>query len=434
MRIRKLARLSMLALALGGLGLAGCDGDDNNTAHSGTGTSTPGPDAPTASRRPATTRAIRLDNSADLTASFKDVSGPVKPDAAIAQVIQTLPLFNHPQSCAVSATGRYLFVSNSGAIVSNVLGPSVQFNKGAVSKLEIDADGRLRLVQLQFINRLHAPTGIAILNKSTPKFPQGALFICSGMTAGLDEKGEQITDIMKFNPGVGIYDPDNGNMLGFLPMGPNRAVAKSLGHPVLAPAGICFDSQGDLYVADSGNTGKDLDPQVTGRPGIFRISNQLIDVFAQDKESNARVPFAIVRHIPAALFFSASDDGIYWTTCDGQPPIEGGVFQIARQDFGREDAHNIMGGAGGALLGVTTTPSGNLIASQIYGELKYMESGKRVLGTVAFEENAQFATPADFKLMTTAKGYQVLYIPEQEPNSIEAWTQRIRVVLLPTGL
>ena len=60
---------------------------------------------------------------------------------------------------------------------------------------------------------------------------------------------------------------------------------------------------------------------------------------------------------------------------------------------------------------------------------KYMLSSKRVLGDIAFEENAIFSTPADFKLMTTAKGYQVLFIPEQEPNSIDAWKQRVRVVL-----
>jgi hypothetical protein len=354
-----------------------------------------------------------------------------------AKVIETLPIFNHPQSCAASPDGKYLFVTNSGATVSSILGPSFQYYGGAISKLSIDADGRLKLINLKFVDNLHAPMGIAVLPKSTGKFPAGSLFVCTGTTSGLDDKGEHITDIRKFNPGVSIYDPENGKMLGFIAMGADRAVAKSLHHSVLAPSGLCFDQDGNLYVADCSNTGADLDPVVLPRPGILRINNQHIDLYAANKgneKDDTSVAFYYERHQPFAVFYSSLDDGLYWSTLitDSAQRSAGDIYRMARDEFSRSVGQNVLGDAGGALLGVTITPSGNLIASQVNGQLIYI--GKRVQAEVEFTENGSFATPADIKMIKSYKGFNILYVPEQEPNSVDSWKQRLRVVLLPKAL
>ena len=437
MRMGKLTRLAT-ALALGALMLAGCDDDSNIVTNSGV-TSTPR-SAAVAPKAAITAPVTTNESESSLSSSFKDVSGPVLLDRTDAQVIQTLPIFNHPQSCTASADGKFLFVTNSGMIVSSVQGPSVEYYKGAISKLEIDADGRLKVVKLKFVDGLHAPMGISVLPKGTGKFPAGSLFVSTGMTAGLDDKGEHITDIQKFNPGVSIFDPNTGGQLGFIPMGPGRAVPKSISsrYTVLAPSGLCFDSASDLYVADAGNTGKDLEPPVIGRPGILRIRHQFIDMYADnktnEKDRSSAVAFTSERHEPAAVFYCKIDDFIYWTTSDGKPPLVGGVYRVSRENFSVRTPENILGGVEGALMGVTITTNENLVASQIDGQLKYMISGQKVQGEVPFEDSGLFSSPGDIKLIPSSKGYNVLYVPEQEPNSVEQWKQRLRVVVLPKGM
>jgi DNA-binding beta-propeller fold protein YncE len=435
MQIRRLTRsaLALILAALVAAPLVGCDDDSNPIISPISSTNnTPAP------KRASTLPFIPLDSGSApmLSGSFTDVTGPVKPDLSTAKVIQTLAVFNHPQSCAVSADGKYLYVTNSGAIVNGITGPSFQYYQGAISKLAIDADGRLKPVNLKLVEGIHAPMGIGILPKSTGKFRAGSLFVCTGTTAGLDEKGEHITDIRKFNPGVSIYDPDTGKLLGFIAMGPDRAVARSIRHTVLAPCGLTFDQQGNLYVADTGNTGRDLDPVINGRPGLLRIDNQNIDLYADNKTSEkdgTSVAFVSERHQPTAVFYSSLDDGLYWTTCDSKSSeVVGCVYRVVREDFARSLQQNILGDRDGALAGLTITPSGNLIASDLNGQLKFI--GKRVQSEIEFNENGSFSSPADLKIHTSYKGYNILYVPEQEPNSEDAWKQRLRVVMLPKAL
>lgn len=432
MQRRKRTRLA-LGLVVGLCCLAGCDDGSSSSSF------TPTPADPPPPKRTASTVPMVHDEAANLVNSFNDVTGPVKPDRTTAKVIQTLAIFNHPQSSAISADGNHLFVTNSGVVVSALSGPSVQYCKGAISKLKIQPDGRLEVENVKFIDKLHAPMGIAVLNKGTSKFPEGSLFVCTGMTAGTDDQGELMTDIKKFNPGISIFSPDDGKLLGFIAMSSGHAVAKAVNHAALAPAGICFDPDGNLYMTDTANTGKDLDPIVYGRPGVMRIRNEQIDMYADDKEDpkvqgRLNILFQSERHEPAGVFYSPIDDALYWTTCDGKEPIIGGVFRTERKSFSQVVPQNILGGIGSALMGVTITPSGNLITSKLDGDLFYMLTGRSSMGKVGFYEDAAFSSPGEIRFMACPKGYNVLYVPEQEPNSVQAWKQRLRVVVLPTAL
>lgn len=433
MQMRKGTRwAAVLAIAAGVFVLAGCD--DDPTPITPITSTNPTPPAP---KRSSTLPFIPLDNPGmNLAGNFTDVTGPVQPNLTTAKVIQTVALFNHPDSCAMSADGKFLYVTNSGAIVNGITGASFQYYQGAISKLSVDADGRLTPVNMKLADSIHTPMGIAILPKGTKKFPAGSLFVSTGTTDGLDENGEHITDVRKFNPGVTVFDPDKGKLLGFIAMGPDRAVARSIRHPVLAPCGLCFDGDGNLYVADTGNTGAYLDPVINGRPGVLRIDNANIDQYADNKTSEkdgTSVAWVSERHQPAAVFYSSIDDGIYWTTCDSKPPLVGGVFRVLRDQFAQTTSQNILGGdTNGALMGVTITPTGNLIAADVNGQLKFI--GKRVQSEIEFTETGTFASPADIKLHTSSKGFNLLYVPEQEPNSTESWKQRLRVVMLPKAL
>ena len=53
---------------------------------------------------------------------------------------------------------------------------------------------------------------------------------------------------------------------------------------------------------------------------------------------------------------------------------------------------------------------------------------------MTFEEEASFSTPGDIKMITLPNGYNILYVPEQEPNSQVHGKQRLRVILLPASI
>jgi DNA-binding beta-propeller fold protein YncE len=421
-----------LAMTLGALVLTACDRDDsappsadsNPTVDTrGAGGGSNGSNAQPASK-PTTAEAPTRTTS--FTDSFHDITGPVQPDKLTAKVIQTVAAFNHPASCAVSLDGRFLFVTNASSTLNGL-----QYNKGSISKLAIDADGRLKMVKNDFVSGLHAPMGIAALPKATGHFPAGSIFVSTGTTSGIDQQGQRIDDITRFNPGVSIFDPETGKLLGFIPMGAKRAVALTMHHSVLAPAGLTFDPQGDLYICDEGNTGRDLEPEIIGRPGVLKIPNANIDAFAQDQQQG-EISYLPVLHVPSAVFYSKVDDAIYWTTSDGQGGGGGAVYRSPRANFPDTTmVSNVIGGLG-PLMGVVITPGGALIASRIDGDLALIN--KRIMAQVGFYEDASFSSPGDIKLLTLRNGYNILYVPEQEPNSDAPSMQRVRVVLLPTGI
>lgn len=424
MSIVNLTRLITAILLFGAVVLAGCDKDDNPPAVTAAPPSDTPPPAPPASKPAPPATVSRITHFND---PFHEVNGPVKPDKIIAKVIQTLAVFNHPTSCTVSLDGKYLFVTNSAVVVNGV-----EFNKGSISKLEIGPDGRLKMIEPNFVKGLHAPMGIASLPKATATFPAGSLFVATGMTAGLDDKGQPIDDVTRFNPGVSVFDPATGKSLGFIPMSAKHAVAKALRHVVLDPAGVCFDPLGNLYVADCATSGRDLDPPIIGLPGIFRINNADLDAYAQDQAPKDVLDYLPVRHVPFAVYYSTADDAIYWSTCDGQPGAGGAVYRTPRASFPSQSMVSNIVGDLGALLGVAITPNGSMIASRIDGDLALLT--KKILAQVAFEEEASFSTPADFKMLTLPNGYNILYVPEQEPNSQARGQQRLRVILLPSSI
>lgn len=427
MRMRNLARrgiTTVFSLAIGAMALAGCDKDDNTPAVPAPQTSNTTPAPAPASMPAATTTATPIRSFND---SFKDVTGPVKPEKVLAQVIQTLPLFNHPTSCTVSLDGKYLFVTNSAVVLNGI-----EYNKGSISKLEIGADGRLKMIEPAFVKGLHAPMGIAVLPKATAMFHAGALFVAVGTTSGLDDKGQQIDDVTRFNTGIAVVDPASGKSLGVIPLGNKHAVAKALRHAVLAPAGVCFDPLGNLYVTDSGNTGRDLDPPIIGFPGIVRIDNADLDACAQDQLKNTP-GFLPVRHVPGAVFYSPADDAIYWTTCDGQAGAGGAIYRCPRRNFPEQTMVNMIAAELGPRMGLAITPNGTLLASGLDGDIVFLNR-KVVSAALPFEQEASFSSPADMKMVTLPNGYNILYVPEQEPNSQNRGNQRLRVILLPTSI
>src|SRR6266566_369047 len=208
MRMRNLTA-ALAASLLAAAALHGCNRDAGISSTAGTD-----PDANAAAPSTQATATPSFSLNVNATAdSFVDVPGPIKPDRINAKCVQTLTGFNHPAACTLSLDGKYLFVSNSAATLNGMA-----YSQGAISKLEVLPDGRLKMLNPSFVDHLHAPMGMGVLPKATAKYPAGSLFVSMGMTNASDERGDRITEIKKFNTGVGIFNPENGNFIGFIPM------------------------------------------------------------------------------------------------------------------------------------------------------------------------------------------------------------------------
>jgi hypothetical protein len=354
----------------------------------------------------------------------------LKPHPSLAQILQTLEAFNHPESSAVSLDSQHLFVTNSAATEAGF-----PIGQGSISKLEIQPDGTLKMLKADFVKGLTAPHGIAVLPKSTRKFRAGSLFVSTGCAQLVDDKATRIKDTSRLNPGVSVLDPETGQPLGHIPIGPGTAAAGNFGHPGLQPNGLCFDAEANLYVADAGGGGDELEPAVRGRPSIKRFRHPQIDPAAENKVLGELV-FIPVRHVPNGVFYSTHDDALYWTTSGGQGDAGGAAYRIPRKEFPHQTmVANVVGGIN-PLEGLCITPGESLIMSrQQDGDIAYITKRRlAILGFLGYEEAIKFSTPADIKLLTLKNGHNILYIPEQDPESKQQNKQRLRVVLLPTSL
>lgn len=443
---------ALLVAALGGA-LSGCKGEEGAAADStkASGTDNRATEAPVArpldeaSTKPAQDpktqnfRGTGLGLAISRDPTELDIKGPVQPDAMVAKLIQTLVGFHHPKACVVSPDGKFLYVTNS------VVGDSgFVVGKGYISQLQIQEDGRLKMLKARWVEGLTAPQGLAFLTKATKRFPAGTLFVCTGMTHQADEAGAPVDDHAKCKPGLTIIDPEQAKVIATMPMGPKTAVARSLYHPVLAPVGLAIDPDGDLYIGDRGHTGKFLQPETQGRPGILRIKQQNIDAYASDK-MEGNVSFVSVRHEPNGVYYCKLDDGLYWTTCDGQGPAGGAVYRMPRRQFPQDNmVENVVGDIG-PLEGMIITPirqqvasgnrwGGTLLVSRAQGDLMFVTRKKLDSMQFLSEDQPVFSTPADMKLHTLPNGWNIIYVPETDPPSIDEGKQRVRVVLMPAGM
>lgn len=407
------------------LALAGCEGGDE--IHVTPDVAVPPKHTTSASPTTTTTRPRPKNNQPEPPFWAELVEkGSLKPDRAVARVLQVMDEFDHPSSVVATPDGNTLYVANTAQSSAGA-----QMNKGSISRLTIDNDGRLKMEKAKWVEGLHLPMGLTVMTKGTKKFPVGTLVVTNGATTGVDANGDQVQDIKKFTPRITFLDPVNGQVLGHIPLGEGTPVAKSVYHPVLSPCGLTFDQDGHLFVADTGNTGKTLDPEVSTRPGIIRIRYANIDEFA-DGKSDGNVSYVPVRHEPAAIYHCPLDDGLYWTTSDGRGPAGGAVYRIPRTLFPQQNMINNAIGDVGPLMGVTITPRGTMIMSRIEGDLAFINQSK--IAFIPFNSQFSFNSPGDIKMLNFRNGNNILYVPETDPASSESWKQRLWVILLPAAL
>ena len=112
-----------------------------------------------------------------VTVDLAQAADPLEAYPVKGQVIQRLHAFDNPEGSIFSADGRYVFVSSSADVGMPDKGLHWTHKAGYVSKLAVQSDGTLKMLNEKLITGLTGPTGMAVSTMSTKKFPKGTLFL-----------------------------------------------------------------------------------------------------------------------------------------------------------------------------------------------------------------------------------------------------------------
>jgi hypothetical protein len=342
-------------------------------------------------------------------------------------LVQTIDVFDRPESVAFSLDGSILYVGNCG---SDLFGPErkkVGFvaGRGAVSRVSIDPFGRAELEDLRWVEGLNGPTGLAVLPRGTSKYPAGTLLVCQGLALLCDAKGEYVADPAKLGTGILMLDGRTGRELGRIPLGAGSAIAKRLGHPVLLPNSLAFDRAGNLFVTDSGRGGQNLLPPVEARPGLIRISRASID-----DPAAGTIGFTPVPGTPNGV--AENDDRILVVTMAGGSLEGEAVYVMPAASFPLDVLPAPYAAGVGTMDGVVVTPAGTIVASRFSGDLVAIPLDKKAR-PVRLSPEVVLNAPADHRLLALPDGSSLLAVPEQARSEPLPRRQRVRFIRLPAG-
>src|SRR3954466_9820650 len=87
-------------------------------------------------------------------------------------------------------------------------------NKGGyISKLEVQPDGSLNMVNEKLITGLTGAVGMAVSTVGTRKFPRGTIFLCLATAPLAEPDGTEVKDPSVIDPRIVAFNTD-GKLLG----------------------------------------------------------------------------------------------------------------------------------------------------------------------------------------------------------------------------
>ena len=135
-----------------------------------------------------------------------------------AVVKQVLKNFDNPEGAIFSHDGKFVFISNSAEIGDRGAGFSWTENEGYISKLSVNSNGTLTMVEEKLITGISSPLGMGVLPVSTGMFPAGTIFACVGAAPIVDQDGKTITDRNRMRSKLLAFNTD-GKILGEIDTG-----------------------------------------------------------------------------------------------------------------------------------------------------------------------------------------------------------------------
>ena len=251
------------------------------------------------------------------------------------QVIQRLNAFDNPEGSIFSADGRFVFVSNSAELGMPDKGFHWTHKGGYISKLAVQSDGTLKMVNEKLITGLTGPLGMAVLPVATKKFPKGTIFLIEAWAPLAEADGTEVKDPSVLDPKIIAFNTD-GKVLRAIKMGEGSPAAAAAGVAATLGNALSFDKEGNLYAIDTGIAGGTFNPPIATKGGgayMFPVSS--LDALADGQWG--KVFYIPVPNGGPDGIEVAPDGAIHFNTVGavaGLPdPAGGGMYRVTKNDF-----------------------------------------------------------------------------------------------------
>jgi hypothetical protein len=359
-----------------------------------------------------------------------------------ATVLQVIKAFDNPEGAIFSADGQHVFVSNAAEIGDRADVFGWTEGEGYISKLAVQPNGTLTMVEERLIEGLTGPLGMGVLPVATGKFPAGTIFALVGSAPLVDAQGQVVKDPTRLRTKLIVFD-DDGNVLGEIDTGQGSLFEQINGSPIALTNALGFDAAGNAYVADTAFGADQFDPPFAGKSGLWLIPHGALDALADGQEP-AEVPvFMEIPGNPDGVEVSPVDGKIYVNTVGpvgGAPdPADGGVYALTKDDIANGKLPPPVDGGLGALDGLDFTAGGAMLNTQIKADRPnqiYVNCPDGTARTLALEPGgiwADLTGPADIAVRRSADGVQLVIVPELFARAANAKTDEVTVLALPAG-
>jgi hypothetical protein len=349
-------------------------------------------------------------------------------------VIQRLKAFDNPEGSIFSADGRYVFIANSAELGMPEKGFHWTHNGGYISKLEVQPDGTLKMLNERLITGLTAPLGMVVNTVATKKFPKGTIFVCEAFLALAEADGTELTDPKVVDPLIIGFNTD-GKVLGRIRLGAGSQAAKVSGVVATLANSLAMDREGNLYLADTGVHDHQFKPRIEARGGgVYMFPHTSLDTLADDGD-------APLQYIPVPEggpdgIEAAPDNSIHFNTvglnADLKDPAQGGMYRLTKSDFAAKHlpapfirgvgALDGLQFAGGKRLDTEVRNTNSVTVTPLPGHRVYR---------LTYDQDITLAGPADIAVRKMPDGTYLLLIPELAATSPNHKDNVVTVVRLP---
>jgi hypothetical protein len=353
-----------------------------------------------------------------------------------AHVVQRLKAFDNPEGAIFSADGRSVFISNAAELGMPDKGFHFTRNGGYISKLSVQPDGSLQMVNQKLITGLTGPLGMAVSTVATQKFPKGTIFLAQATAPLAEADGTEVTDPNLMTPQILAFN-EEGQILGAIKLGAGSPAQKVSGVIGTLANALAFDKEGNLYLAETGIGGGQFKPKVvTNGGGVYMFPVSSLDALADDRD--APLYYIPVPNGGPDGIEVAQDGIIHFNTVGAgaglNDPAQGGMYRLRRSDFESGNlpkpfnrdlgALDGLDFAGSARLDTEIKNTSNLIVTPFWSDKSY---------ALTYDRELKMSGPADIAVRKMQDGSYLVVIPELSATSPNNTDNPVTVIRLPAG-
>lgn len=345
------------------------------------------------------------------------------------RLLEPVTGFYGPAGAVFTPDGRTLFVANSARTDYGMLA-----GKGAISRVEVGAEGAMTVAQPRLIEGLNAPIGVALLPATVGPIPSGSLVVVVGGRWTMKDRNSRVEDARERETGLLFFDPKTGARLGAAFLGQGSPLESVLGRAVQDPSHVTFDGTGTAYLSDVAGLGLKQNTIEENRPGIVRLTAAaLAALIAGEAPARAEVAFLDVPEVAGGIAWSEDDDMLYWATGPGYGDLSGAVLRLPGGDFGPTGSIKTVHKEIYPMVGACLTPDGSLIVAHSDGTMGVIKGGRGKVRPVKFRDKEVFIAPGQPAATNLADGRVLVVVPEMAAGGRPAWRHRLQVFTLPSG-